>query len=144
MNLKKQTNNTTFVNLRGTFIRFVLSDVILHLEVYFDNIALGLLSVDRPDLYFLKKTLWRLTSPSVTFGFSSQTRKKMYPNLLSESYERKNLTNQTFRHAYTLAILCCAYTTISPMSSYIFKIFLLAMFVAWVKPMIWNCNDNNK
>ena len=49
-NLKKQTNNTTFVNLRGAFIRFILCDVNLSSEVCFDNMALGLLSVDRPDL----------------------------------------------------------------------------------------------
>ena len=46
----KQTNNTTFVNLIGAFICFILCNVNLSSEVCFDNMALGLLSVDRPDL----------------------------------------------------------------------------------------------
>ena len=47
---KKQTSNITFVNLREAFIRFILCDVNLSSEVSFDNMALGLLSIDRPDL----------------------------------------------------------------------------------------------
>ena len=34
----KQTNNTTFVNLRGAFIRFILCDVNLSSEVCFDSV----------------------------------------------------------------------------------------------------------
>ena len=45
----KQTNNTTFVNLIGAFICFILCNVNLSSEVCFDNMALGLLSVDRSD-----------------------------------------------------------------------------------------------
>ena len=44
------TNNTTFVNLRGAFIRFTLCSINLSSEVCFDNMALRLLLVDRPDL----------------------------------------------------------------------------------------------
>ena len=42
-NLKKQTNNTTFVNLRGALFHFILCDVNLSSEVRFDTMALGLL-----------------------------------------------------------------------------------------------------
>ena len=45
--LNKQT---TFVNLRGAFIRFILRDVNLSSKVCFNNMGLGLLSVDRPNL----------------------------------------------------------------------------------------------
>ena len=45
-----KNKQATFVNLRGAFIRFILWDVNLSSEVCFDNMALGLLSVDRPDL----------------------------------------------------------------------------------------------
>ena len=45
-----KNKQATFVNLRGAFIRFILRDVNLSSEVCFDNMALGLLSVDRPDL----------------------------------------------------------------------------------------------
>ena len=44
------TNNTTFVNLRGAFIHFTLCNINLSPEVCFDNMALRLLLVDRPDL----------------------------------------------------------------------------------------------
>ena len=54
INLNTQTN-TTFVNLGGVFIRFILWDIILSLKVCVDRMALELLSVDRPDLYFLIK-----------------------------------------------------------------------------------------
>ena len=47
---KKQTSNITFVNLREAFIRFISCDVNLSSEFLFDNMALGLLSIDRPDL----------------------------------------------------------------------------------------------
>ena len=42
--LNKQTN-TTSVNLRGAFICFILCDTILSLNICFDQMALGLLSV---------------------------------------------------------------------------------------------------
>ena len=47
-NLKKQKNNTTFVNLIGAFICFILCNVNLSSEFCFDNMVLGLLSVNRP------------------------------------------------------------------------------------------------
>ena len=47
--LNKQTN-TTLVNLRGDFICFILCDTILSPKIGFDRMALGLLSVNRPDL----------------------------------------------------------------------------------------------
>ena len=46
----KQTTLATFANLRGALIRFILCDVNLSLEVCFDDMALGLLSVDKLDL----------------------------------------------------------------------------------------------
>ena len=45
----KQTN-ANFVNLREAFICFIVCDIILSFKVCFDRMALGLLSVDRPDL----------------------------------------------------------------------------------------------
>ena len=47
--LIKQTN-TTFVNLIGAFICFILCDTILSSKVCFGRMVLRLLSVDRPDL----------------------------------------------------------------------------------------------
>ena len=47
--LNKQTN-TTFVNLRGAFICFILCDIILSSKCCFSRMVLGLLSVHRPDL----------------------------------------------------------------------------------------------
>ena len=49
INLNTQTN-TTFVNLGGVFISFILWDIILSSKVSVDRMALGLLSVDRSDL----------------------------------------------------------------------------------------------
>ena len=49
INLNTQTN-TTFVNLGGVFICFILWDIILSSKVSVDRMALGLLSVDRSDL----------------------------------------------------------------------------------------------
>ena len=54
INLNTQTN-TTFVNLGGVFISFILWDIILSSKVSVDRMALGLLSVDRSDLQFLIK-----------------------------------------------------------------------------------------
>ena len=45
-----KNKQTTFVNLRGAFIRFILCNVNLSSKACVDNMALGLLSVDRPDL----------------------------------------------------------------------------------------------
>ena len=45
-----KNKQTTLVNLRGAFIRFILCNVNLSSKVCVDNMALGLLSVDRPDL----------------------------------------------------------------------------------------------
>ena len=47
--LNKQTN-TTFVNLRGAFICFILYNIIRSLKVCFNRMALGLFLVHRPDL----------------------------------------------------------------------------------------------
>ena len=49
INLNTQTN-TTFVNLGGVFISFILWDIILSSKVSVDRMALGPLSVDRSDL----------------------------------------------------------------------------------------------
>ena len=71
---------------------------------------------------------WGLVNPSVTSGFSSQTTKKAFSNVLSEFYQRKKLNNQTTRCAqtrdyYAMHILLC----FSDVFSYFLKV-LFAMF----------------
>ena len=92
--------------------------------------ALGLLSVDRPDLISASlEALLRLTGPSITLGFSLQTRKKAFPNFLSESYQwkKKRAIKRPDVHAQGTVMLCLYYYVFVT-SSYIFKMFLLAMF----------------
>ena len=79
----------------------------------------------------------KISRPSVTLVFSSQIRKKAFPNFLSESYKRKKFSNQTPRCARTnmfvhaqisRTIMLCLYYYVLLISCYIFKMLLLNMF----------------
>ena len=77
----------------------------------------------------------------------SQIRKKSFPNLLSESYKRKKLTKHTSRrvhtrHYYTSSKLIC----FSDVFFYFKNVFISHLwevnnFIAWVKPVVWNCEQ---
>ena len=99
--------------------------------------ALGLLSIDRPDLKFLQK-LARLANSSATLWFPSQTRKKASPNLFSELYERKKITNQPTRrartrHYFAIPILLCFSDVFFKLH---FQMLLLAMFLNLTKQWV--------
>ena len=79
-------------------------------------------------------------SPS-HFVFSLLTRKKVFRNLLSQSCERKKLTNQTSRRAHSKHYMLWLYYYVFLMPSYIFKMFLFSMFgkstIALLEWSIW-------
>ena len=74
------------------------------------------------------EVLWRLAGLSVTLGFSSQTRKKAFPNFLLEYYQRKKWAIKRSDVLAQGTVMLCLYYYVFLMSSYILKMFLLAMF----------------
>ena len=120
--LNKQTN-TTFVSLRGVFICFILCNIILSSKVCFNRMTLRLLSFD------ISRLLGGLAGSSVTLRFSSQIREKAFPKFLCESYQRKRnwAIKRPDVHMHG-TIMLCLYYYVFLMSSYTFKMFLLALF----------------
>ena len=97
-----EQTNTIFLNLKGAFTCFILCDVILSFKICFDKISLGLLSVDILSLISLE-ALWRLASPSVTLGFSLQTRNKAF--FIALRIFSKKKIYQSFAHTCTHKVL---------------------------------------
>ena len=92
------------------------------------------------------EVLWRLASLSVTLGFSSQTRKKAFPNFFLEYYQRKNMSNQKVRCACTSTVMLCLYHCFSDIFLHFKNVFISHVWevnncTAWVKPLFWNRNE---
>ena len=118
--LNKQTN-TTLVNLRGNFICFILCDTILSPKIGFDRMALGLLSVNRPDLQFLQKPCKDQTVPQSLSDFHRKQGRSRVPTLFEQS-------NAQICSYLQSTIMLCLYYYVFLMSPYVFKIFFLAIF----------------
>ena len=109
--LTKQTN-TTFLNLRGAFFCFILCDTNLNSKVSFDRMALGLLSVDRPDLQFLQKSCEDQPASQSLWDFHRKQGRRRFPTFSQNITKEKNLSNQKVRcartrHCYAMPILLC-------------------------------------
>ena len=93
------------------------------------------------------EVLWRLAGLSVTLGFSSQTRKKAFPNFLLEYYQRKKMSNQKVRcartrHCYAMPILLCFSDVFLHFKNvFISHVWEVNNCTAWVKPLFWNRSE---
>ena len=119
--------NTTFVNVRGAFICFILCDTILSSKVCFDSMVLVLLSVDRPDFLFLQKPCEDYPVSHLLWIFNAN--KKATPNFFIEYYQRKIIEQSKGEMCSYKELLCYAYTIMSFLwLLYILKMFLLFVF----------------
>ena len=93
------------------------------------------------------EVLWRLAGLSVTLGFSSQTRKKAFPNFFLEYYQRKKMSNQKVRcartrHCYAMPIpLCFSDIFLHFKNVFISHVWEVNNFTAWGKPLFWNHSE---
>ena len=126
------------MNLRGAFIRFILCDVNLSSEVCFDNMALGLLSVDRPDFF---RNFIKISQLLSHFGVFITNKEEGIPHCSQNLTKEQNLTiTPSGVHAQG-TIMLCLYYYVFVMSYYIFKMFLLAMFgklaIVFLESSVW-------
>ena len=123
--LIKQTN-TTFVNLRGAFICFVLYNNILSLKVCFDRMALVLL-IGIISIFF--RSLVKISWPLSYFGIFMAIKEEGVSQLFLRIFPKKK--NWAIKRPDMLVqgtFMLCLYYYFFLMSSYILKMFLLAMF----------------
>ena len=130
--LIKQTN-TTFVNLRGVFSVLFYASLFLIRKffqgsktLFWYNSPGTVISWHAWSLVSLE-VMWRLAGLSVTLGFSSYTR-KAFPKFFLEYYQRKKFEQSKGQMCSHKTLLFFAYIIVFLMSSYILKMFLLAMF----------------
>ena len=93
------------------------------------------------------EVLWRLAGLSVTLGFSSQTRKKAFPNFFLEYYQRKKFEQSKGQNSSHKALLCYACTIMfSDVFLHFKNVFISHVCevnncTAWVKRLIWNRSE---
>ena len=105
--LIKQTN-TTFVNLRGASVLFYVTPILVRKSALIKwrrdcNQLTGLISSS-------SEALSRLAGLLVTLGFSSQIRKKAFPNVFLEYHQRKKIEQSKGQMCSSKALLCYTYT----------------------------------
>ena len=114
--LTKQTK-TTFVNLRGAFICFILCHTILSSKVFprFENIVLIEQLWDSYQLIglifsFFRSLVEDQPAPQSLWDFHCKQGKKRFPNFSQNFTKEKHLSNQNIRCArtsYAMPILLC-------------------------------------
>ena len=134
VNLTKQTN-TTFVNLRGVFICFLLCDTILSSKVFsrFENLVLIEYLWDCYQLTGLISSFFRslvkTSRPLSDFGILIANKEEGVSQIFLRILPKKK--NWAIKRSDVLAqgtVILCLYYYVFLMSSYILKMFLLAMF----------------
>ena len=144
VSLIKQTN-TTFVNLRGAFICFVLYNNILSLKVCFDRMALVLL-IGIISIFF--RSLVKISWPLSYFGIFMAIKEEGVSQLFLRIFpKKKKLSNQKTRYARTrhfyamLILLFFSDVFLHFKNVFIGHVWEVNNCTAWVKPMFWNRSE---
>ena len=147
--LIKQTN-TTFVNLRGAFICFILCHTILSSKVFsrFKNI---ILVEKRWDCYQLTglfssffKSLVKISRPLSHFGIFIANKEEGFSQLFLKILPKKKIW--AIKRSDVLpqgTVMLCLYCYVFLMSSYFFisHVWEVNNCTAWVKPLFWNRSE---